>query len=75
MAPQDTPIKYGAFWIYQLLGMALSGKSKWIQLVRKGLNGSTINDLGGGPEVKSKMDLFFSAGMPFENYFFLEKAS
>ena len=31
------------------------------------IKGSTINDLGGAEE-KSKMNLFFSAAMPFEIY-------
>ncbi len=37
--------------------------------------GSTINDLGGGPGGKIENGFIFSAGRPFQNYFFLEMPS
>ena len=41
-----------------------------IKIFSKTAKGSTINDLGGRGKIEN--ELFFSAGMPFENYFSLE---
>ncbi len=48
-------------------------KSKWPKIYFLLTKGSTINDLGGGAEEKSKMNLFFPAEGLCTKFFSLEK--
>ena len=58
--------------VFFLLGWPIYSSTEFV--IDKNHKGSTINDLGGAGG-KIKNGFIFSAGMPFENYFFLEKAS